>query len=194
MRGRVGRGGSRSVRRKFDTSDFYLVDVFSNNGPFVDLVAGWARVPSDVVDTFNDFQVPNNSTLISTRVSYQGYVRKDDDSGACDVFVDAGLIAWPSANSDFVPAELPDVRLPYPWIWRHHEGFTLGASSSALPRIWQWDNNFGPESIIGSKAQRKLPEGMGILFVGQVTVPTNMGTDMITVFRKLAGTMWCKLA
>jgi len=190
MRGARGRGRTQSARRKFDTSDFALQDVFSDSGPVIDLIGGWAINPADSWDPVLEYQQPNNSTLIATRMSLQGTVRLDG-AGACLVAHSCGLIVWPTTTDVQVPVELPDPTLPYPWVWRHHQQCLVGVTSSGLEPLYTFDNQFGPESIVGSKAQRKLPEGHGLLYVQRIAFTT---FTEVTVWTNLHGSCWMKLA
>jgi len=190
---RISRRSSSSPRRKFDVSDFQLSDNFQLDAPGEDFVLGWIRVPADAYDTAANYQVPNNSTLIKTRVSLQCMVRSDTDLGANTMFFDTGIIAWPGFEGETIPTDFPDPAAPWPWIWRHRQTVPiLGASTSFLPNFYSFDNLFGPESNVSSQAQRKLPEGMGILLVARWTIPS--AGNSYTRWLGVRGTMWLKLA
>jgi len=181
----------RTARRKFDLAQAHGNDAASITSGNADIIGGWLVNPAGLWDSVLEYQAPENSTLIATRVSYQGHMRWDGDQPGV-VEAALGIIAWPTAAGIDVPLELPSPFLPYQWVYRHTEAVFMGAETSLLPEVYDWSNYNGPESLISSKAQRKLPEGVGLLLVLEKRRST-LSLDC-TIFQQFDMQFWFKLS
>lgn len=170
MRRRLQRGPKRKLNWDYAAVNFAAGAFGGAN----DLQATWLRVPAGAFDPVQQRQIDTNCTLTLTQV------REDSTSQMILAIVDAGvqqeiavgIIAWPSIyGDDTIPADVPDPTVgAYPWIWRNHHwlyrGLELMATTDAsfAKRTERMHNNHC-DALLESRAQRRLPDGVGILAV-----------------------------
>lgn len=184
-------------RRPFDKHSAVLELYQGQDINTATLQAEWARVPSGVQDPLTFYQEEENETLIRTAAYSSGRF----DGGelfsvlGMKIMVSQGLIAVDSyVPGGGVPLDIPDPTFGVDaWIWRHQQ--TLLSDSTAFltgDGSFAFDNRHGPESLIGSEAQRKLPQNKGILWVIAVEITANFGTGVVDTRVVTDMTFWLK--
>lgn len=168
------RSRSRGPKRKLNWEHASIFFAAGALGGVNDLQAAWLRVPAGGYDPVQQRQIETNCTLVST------HVREDTRSSLLVAIIDAGvssemaigICAWPSIyGDDTLPADVPDpTNGAFNWIWRNnhyvYRGLELVSTTDPVfdTRVERYDNQ-GADDLLQSRAQRKLPDNVGILCV-----------------------------
>lgn len=133
------------------------------------LHATWLRAPSDTIDTITD-QYIGPKTLVRTMISGAATVTNDSSDGYPSLW--QGIIAWHGSTDAVIPNDLPDPQDgSHDWItWMpaHTNGLTTVTSHTEFH--WGFGGGYWE-----SQAMRKLPPGVGILWVARFTENTPTG-------------------
>jgi len=142
-----------------------------------EVIAFWVRAPAGALDnTYSPPQVVEpDVTLIRTRCILGFGTDNGTVQSAAALNVGFGIIAWDGLTDDPLDAGL----LPHPcldqsldWVFRNVQG-------EVLENIALASNGAASEDAYQSKAQRKLSNGTGLLFVAGYT--TFLGTGPATL-------------
>jgi len=154
-------------RRKIDREHAYLRFAEADNAQAAAVqFADWARVPASSFDNVQQLEIDSGLTLIFTRLIWHLQLSSVSNAiGSIAQQLDFGVIAWPGTAGDAIPAEVPTPRdSTAPWVWRHHEALYVPFPSAASSNTWA-HNLQGPNEQVVSRAMRKLPDIVGLLFV-----------------------------
>lgn len=164
---------SSSRRRKLAWARGFVADSGLGNVPAGTIVPAsfWYKVPAGVLNTGvqpDGAIEPEDWTLVRTRISVQveATPHGTDSSG---LIVGAGLLVW-EANTDNIPVvgsyPVPVENGDADWLW-HWVACSGQGNSPIAPQIA--DTLGAPDSVIQSKAMRKLSSRQGLLFVVEVS-------------------------
>lgn len=161
--------GSSKSRRKLGWADANFAVPASSLGA-VSAHSGigfWLRAPAGVLDTsFTPSRlVEEDHTLTKMRINCNFDIRFPV-VGYYDIQLAIGVITWDGRNDTdppFTECPFPTTEAGFDWtyIWRN----CYSGNSIAVGQQLLYQNQFGAESLISSKAQRKLSAGTGILLV-----------------------------
>jgi len=129
-----------------------------------EVAAAWVRVPAGAFDTTNDREVEPDWTVIR-EINCLECVTRATATGNMGLIFGAGVIAWDGIN-DLVPSGV-DLPLPiqspgFDWLWWWSTPI-FALLNNAQEQNAQ--NLFAPESMVFTKAMRKLSSGTGLLLV-----------------------------
>jgi len=157
------RRGSSAMRRKIYTGGGLAIFPSVSSATMDAGFAGWVKPPAGSEDTLIDVGKweQSNDTLVRTNVRQAGTVI-NAQGGFLGIW-HIGVIAW-DGNSDTDLANPPDILNPnLEWIIRNEQIFANGDSTFDM-----FSFGFPADSILESKAQRKLPEGTGLIVVSKL--------------------------
>jgi len=175
---RIARGKSgfrRGTRRKNDWQRFYAADcgVSAAGGQQTTGIAWWVRPPADTVAASAAGQdvVPEDLTLVKTIAYFQGYHRKNLAANECYIDYHAwGFIVWEGiddTNPSYVDVPSPFIDGDADWIL-HQVQPLVGDAITSAEFVIRYPSVL-TDSLLMSRAMRKLSSKQGILFVTDYT-------------------------
>jgi len=173
-RGRAARG----TRRRFSWggSRWATAGFVTGPGPASHYVTcQWVKVPAGVPNSQTGDLEPMDWTLVRSRFDYSYNIAAT--SSGFFMYSTAGLLVWEGIDDN--PPNPLDV--PWPsedssadWIWYYNNSVLAPASTQVTG-----NNAYGPESLVESKAQRKLSSRQGLLLVVDIFQVAGTGTPNI---------------
>jgi len=174
---------SRGPRRKLAWEETYVrgSKVLPEGPGLDDLSAAWIRVPSGAYDPQIDEYEEDNETLVRTRVEatmQMSYVPNQIGVGIFRMAM--GIIAWPSIfDDDSLPSDIPSPFFgEFPWVWRLSLNAPILNSGVTQEQSWYTGTHNGGDSLMESRAMRKLPSGVGLLIVIGYQTPITASGDL----------------